>query len=55
MIRDGEDFLELKVTDRGADLQSVGDARFSLRVQVSSKDTVFSAETWCWVEATVLA
>jgi hypothetical protein len=56
LIRDGEDFLELAVTDRGAaGSPDVGDTRFAVRVRVTSKDTVFTGETWCWVERRVLS
>ena len=50
LIRDGEDFLELAVTERGAaGSPDAGDTRFAVRVRVIGKDTVFTGETWCWV------
>jgi hypothetical protein len=56
LVRDGEDFLELAVTDRGAPgAPDAGDTRFVVRVRVTSKDTVFTAETWCWAELRALA
>jgi len=56
LVRDGEDFLGLTVTDRGAaGTPGAGDIRFAVRVRVAGKDTVFTGETWCWVEGRVLA
>jgi hypothetical protein len=55
LVRDGKNFLELTVTDRGdAGTQGGGDARFAVRVGVTSMATAFSAETWCWVELGML-
>ncbi|MDB5307173.1 MAG: hypothetical protein JWO38_1375 [Gemmataceae bacterium] len=55
IVRDGEDFLELEVTERVPEgVPCAGDIRFAVRVRITSKDTVFSAETWAWVEAPVM-
>jgi len=56
LVRDGEDFLELDATEQvPAELPSTGDTRFAVRVRVSGKNIVFTAETWAWVDARVLA
>ena len=54
-MRDGEDYLELAVTDRLTVIHDAGDTRFAVRVRVSAHDTVFTAETWCWVQLHVLS
>jgi hypothetical protein len=55
LVRAGEDYLELAVTDRSTGVDDAGDTRFAVRVRVSAHDTVFSAQTWCWVGLSVLA
>jgi hypothetical protein len=55
LVRDGDDYLELAVTERSTVVHDAGDTRFAVRVRVSASGTVFTAETWCWVELRVLA
>jgi len=56
LVQDGEDFLGLTVIWRAAaGTQEAGNTRFAVRLRVTSHDTAFTAETWCYVELRVLA
>jgi hypothetical protein len=55
LVRDGDDYLELAVAERGATVHDAGDTRFAVRVRVSGLHTALSAESLCWVELRVLA
>ena len=56
VINDQDGCIELEMTEQiPLDSQGAGDTRFIVRVRFRSHETVFSAETWAWVEAPVLA
>ncbi len=55
LVRDGEDYLELAVAERGATVHDAGDTRFAVRVRVSGMCTVLTAESLCWVDLVALA
>jgi hypothetical protein len=51
ILRDGESFLELGVTEQvPAGTQGVGDTRFEIGVHMAGSETSFSAQSWAWVE-----
>lgn len=55
LVRDGDDYLELNVAERGSTVHDAGDTRFTVRVRVSGLHTVLSAESSSWVDFRVLA
>jgi len=55
LLRNGEDFLELTVTERGSGPERPGDTEFAVRVRVSSMDNLFVGQTRCWIDVERLA
>jgi hypothetical protein len=55
LVRDGEDYLEVTVTERLTGAYDAGDTQLAVRVRVSGTQTVLAAESQCWVELRALA
>ena len=55
LVRDGDNHLELAVSERATSPHDAGDTRFTVRVRVDGLFAAFTAESLCWVDLRALA